>query len=221
MFGQPFATHVGEVRVGHHADLLELQAADGAQGRDRQRGVLRIEHEGLVDPHAQVRQPVRQAGVDPSRRERLVHLHGVGRAGQHDAAAAHQELVDGVDLPLRQRLGGEHQQQVGRVRHLAALQLGFLQLHALAEPLHELGVAHLAAARAEAGRRPEHGDGLEEARCEALRGGQQRAPQGLAIQRVGQGHRHHALAGLQLHGEPERLGLQQTGDLRGQAVALR
>ena len=173
-----------------------------------------------------MRQPVLEAGIDLRRGQRLADLDVVRRGGQHHAAAAHQELVDREALLVIERLRPEHQQQVDIVRDPAILQIEVAGAHAFTQCGVELRVARPAAARVELRRRLvfrlDHRHRLQEARRHALQCRGDRPLQRILVQRFRQRHldaRRVALA-LQHHVEPERLRIDEAGDLRTEAVAL-
>ena len=186
-----------------------------ALDRHRQRGIARIKHHGVVDLDAVVREPFGQPGVDLVCAKRPAKLYFEGRGRQHDRAALHQELVDGEALLVIERLRCEHQQKIGVLRDVSVFQVGVLDANVLRKyPVQPVEAQSARTVR----RRFEHRHGLEESRGQALERGIDRALHGVFVERRRQRHLRGFTAAIEHHIEPERLGIEQAGDLRTEAV---
>ncbi len=100
--------------------LTYHEAAQLAVHRDREGGVLRVEHQSVLQFDAVMGQPFLQARGVPASRESTSTVDIEGRGGQHHRAATHQELIQCEQLLLVQLLRCGQHQQVGLIRHLTA-----------------------------------------------------------------------------------------------------
>ena len=150
-------------------------------------------------------------------REGLAQRSVERRGRQRDAAALHQELVDGEHLLVIEVLRRQHQQQVRIRRHPAVLEIGVLEARVLGERIGELGIL---LGLGPGSRRLDHRDRLQEPRRQALYRGIERAFERLPVELGGQRNLRRLAVVIQHHVEPEGLGIEQARHLRHEAVGL-